>query len=117
MSPGLVACLASLCLILWGDEVLALERAALALDGPGCEASQLTVIEALKHLDGVELVETDLIPDHLLIDHDGRHVTGKALADFVNALTAAGGRCRAVVMKSCITAGLEPRVALSPPAR
>ena len=36
------------------------------------------------------------------------------LADIVNELSAPHGRCRAAVMESCITAGVEGHVASSP---
>lgn len=65
-------------------------------------------------LDGIARVETDVIPDHVLIDYDGSRLKEKALADIVNELSAPHGRCRAAVMESCITAGVEGHVASSP---
>jgi hypothetical protein len=44
-------------------------------------------------------------PNHVLIDHDGRHSTDEELAALLNRLIVAHGGCRAAVMKSCITAG------------
>ena len=73
------------------------------------------MVEALQRLEGVVKVEADLIPDHLLIDHDGRHLTEEQLAGFVNALAAAHGRCRAAVMRSCITAEFGMRATYAEP--
>ena len=61
--------------------------------------------EALEKHEGIARVEADAIPNHVLIDHDGRHSTEEELAAFLNRLTVAHGVCRAAVMKSCITAG------------
>lgn len=77
------------------------------LTGSGCRPSQQAIAEALMGLDGIARVDTDLIPDHVLIDYDGRHLRGEALADIINGLSAARGRCRAAVMQSCITAGRQ----------
>jgi hypothetical protein len=57
-----------------------------------------------------------MIPDHILVDYDGRR-TGEELADVINRLPGASGRCRAAVMQSCITAGIGPRAAHSLPER
>ena len=65
-------------------------------------------------LDGIARVETDVIPDHVLIDYDGSRLKKEALADIVNELSTPPGRCRAAVMESCITAGSEGQVASSP---
>ena len=103
-------------MVLWGDEASALERAALALAGPGCDVSQPAVVETLQRLDGIARVRADLIPDHLMVDYDGRLFTEKTLADFVNALGVTRGRCHATIMRSCVTASLGARAGLSPPA-
>ena len=60
-------------------------------------------------LDGIARVDTELIPDHVLVDYDGRSLRGEALADIINELSAARGRCHAAVMESCITAGRQDR--------
>jgi hypothetical protein len=99
--------------MLWSDTALPLERAALLLTGAGCRPSQQAIVEAFMGLDGIARVETDVIPDHVLIDYDGGRLKGEALADIVNELSAADD-CRAAVMQSCITAGIESRVVPSP---
>ena len=102
---GLAALMISLWVVLWSTEAFALERAALALSGPDCRLSHQAIIETLERLEGVTRVEVETIPDHLLVDHDGLRRTGEELAGFVNGLAALQGRCRAAVMRSCITAG------------
>ena len=69
-----------LVVVVCSEEVFALERTALALNGSGCRESRGAIIEALEHLNGVAGVETDLIPDHVLIDHDGPTVNEDRLA-------------------------------------
>ena len=54
-------------------------------------------------------VEGDLIPDHLLIDHRPGAAMGEALAAVIETVAEKGGECHAVVMRSCITAGIEGR--------
>jgi hypothetical protein len=73
------------------------------------------MVETLQRLDGVAEVKSDVIPDHLLIDHDGRRGTAE---DFVVLLNELGsrGNCRAALMQSCITAG-DPRGQGSAPER
>lgn len=97
-------CLISIGLVMWSDGVWAFERTALALTGSRCRESQTAIIEALKHLDGVARVETGLIPDHVLVDHDGRGPKDEELAAAINALGGPEGHCQAVLMRSCITA-------------
>ena len=64
-------------------------------------------------LDGIARVETNVIPDHVLIDYDGKRLNEETLADMVNELSTARGRCRAAVMQSCITAGIADRAVSS----
>ena len=78
---------------------------ALALSGSDCAVSQQEIITTLQQLEGVAKVEANVVPDHLLVDHDGTRLTGEELASYVTRLTALNGRCRAAVMESCITAG------------
>jgi hypothetical protein len=37
------------------------------------------------------------------------------LAAFINTLTGTGGECHAIVMRSCITAGIQAYPTFSPP--
>ena len=103
---GFVVCAVLVCVFPWRGEASALERAALSLTGSDCQRSQSAIIESLEHLEGVAKVEGNVIPDHLLVDHDGRRRTGDELADFLNGLPHLHGRCRAAFMKSCISAGI-----------
>ena len=104
LHSGLAAGIISLWAVLWSNEAFALERTAFSLSGSDCRLHQDT-IETLERLEGVTSVEAEIIPDHLLVDHDGLRRTGEELASFVNGLAALQGRCRAAVMQSCITAG------------
>ena len=95
----------SLWVVLWSNEAFALERAALALSGPDCRLSQQAIIETLERLEGCARVEAETIPNHVLVDHDGLHRTEKSWPASSTGLAPLQGRCRAAVMKSCITAG------------
>lgn len=117
--PHLAARLAwtgAILLLLHGN-VFAAERTALALAGDGCRPSQQAIVQALEHFDGVARVEADLLPDHLLIDHGAGAVTGEALAAYINTLSVTAGQCRAIVMRSCITTGIEARSTYTLPSR
>ena len=94
-------------LFLFHGEVFAAERTALVLAGDGCGTSQQAIVRALEHVDGVARVEADLLPEHLLIDHRAGAVTAEALAAYVNTLSATAGQCHAIVMRSCVTTGIE----------
>ncbi|HKR79870.1 MAG TPA: hypothetical protein VJR69_09240 [Nitrospira sp.] len=119
MRPHLAACLActGAILFLLHGEVFAAERTALALAGDGCRPSQQAIVQALEHFDGVARVEADLLPDHLLIDHRTGAVTGEALAAYINTLSGTTGQCHAVVMRSCISAGIEAHTTDTLPSR
>ena len=100
----LLACVLLVCVVVKAPDVLALDRAAITLSGSDCSLSQQAMINALEQLRGIVRVQADLIPNHLLVDHDGFHRTGEELADFLNQLNVRTGDCRAAVMQSCITA-------------
>ena len=106
-----------LCFVLWGHEAFALDRAALTLSGSDCALAQPAIISILERLEGVAQVDADLIPNHLLVDHDGQRRTGEELAGVVNAVVAPSGRCRATVMQSCVTAGTGTGTVRSAPKR
>src|SRR5262245_37067965 len=102
---GRATCITSVGVLLSTTEALPLERAVLALSGPSCRVSQQAIIQAIEGLEGVAQVNTDMIPDHVLIDHDGLHRTEEEWAGLLNnELTGKRGGCRAAVMKTCITA-------------
>ena len=100
---ALKACVLSVWVVLPPLDTVALERATIALSGPDCSLWHHAMTEALEKHEGIARVEADTIPNHVLIDHDGRHSTDEELAALLNRLTVAHG-CRAAVMKSCITA-------------
>jgi len=117
LRSGLAAWMISLWVVFWSNGAFALERAALTLSGSGCRLSHQNIIETLERLEGVTRVEAETIPDHLLVDHDGLRRTEEELAAFVNGLSFSQGRCRAAVMRSCITAGTGPGGARPVPGR
>ena len=102
---GIAACTVVIGVVVYSD-AFALQRAALMLSGSDCQLSDAAIIESLQRFEGVVKVETEVIPDHLLIDYDGLRRTEEELAGFVNGLPVLRGRCRAAVMQSCITAGV-----------
>ena len=81
------------------------ERIALMLSGQDCPAQQQAVIQRLAGVAGVVQVDMSMIPDHVMIDRTSDRLTAEDFAALVNDAMAAGGLCRAEVMKSCITAG------------
>lgn len=101
----LMACVLSMCIVLPAHTTFALERATLAIIGQDCSQWHDAMVEALEQLDGIARAQADVIPNHLLVDHDSLQRTAEELAGFLNRLAVAQGDCRAVVMKSCITAG------------
>jgi len=98
---ALAAAIVSARLLLGSTDAFSLERSALVLSGSACRQSHDVIIHALERLEGIAQVN-DEIPDHLLIDHDGKRRTEEELATFVISTTH--GRCHAAVMRSCITA-------------
>jgi uncharacterized protein (DUF924 family) len=54
--------------------------------------------EALEKHEGISRVGRTPFPNHVLIDHDGRHSTDEELAALLNRLIVAHGGCRAAVM-------------------
>jgi hypothetical protein len=109
---ALAAALVSARLILGSTEAFSLERSALVVSGSGCRQSHDVIIQALERLEGIAQVN-DEIPEHLLIDHDGKRRTEEELASFVNGTTH--GRCHAAVMRSCITASIQDPTIAPPP--
>lgn len=79
------------------------DRVALMLSGPDCPAVQHTLTAALQQHPGVLHVDTELMPDHVLVDIVRQGLTGETLAEAANA-TIGRSQCRAEIMKSCITA-------------
>ena len=94
----LMACVLSMCIVLPAHTTFALERATLAIIGQDCSQWHGAMVEALEQLDGIARAQADVIPNHLLVDHD-------RIGRLPQRLAVAQGDCRAVVMKSCITAG------------
>jgi hypothetical protein len=92
---------------LCAQEAFPFERSALALTGQNCRQAYPAMIDALERLEGVARVEAELVPDHVLIDHDGRRFTGDELAEIVNSVGELRGVCHAAIMRSCITTGSQ----------
>jgi hypothetical protein len=79
------------------------DRVALMLSGPDCPAVRERVTTALQQQAGVHRADPDLMPDHVLVDIVRQQVTDETVAAIANTAIG-GGRCRAEIMKSCITA-------------
>ena len=80
------------------------ERITLMLSGPDCPSIRQRITTALYQQSSVLNVDPDLMPDHVLVDIVQSTLTDTTLA--ATAHTAIdGARCRADIMKSCITAG------------
>ena len=109
---ALAAAVVSASLILGSPEAFSLERSALVVSGSGCRQSHDVIIQALEQLEGIAQVN-DEIPEHLLIDHDGKRRTEEELASFVKGTTH--DRCHAAVMRSCITASVQDPTIGPPP--
>lgn len=81
------------------------DRVALMLSGPDCPSVQKMMAATLRQQTGVLHVDTDLIPDHVLVDIVRQELTAATVA--VTANTAmSGSQCRAEIMTSCITANM-----------
>jgi hypothetical protein len=80
------------------------DRVALMLSGPDCPSVQKMMASTLRQQTGVLHVDTDLMPGHVLVDIVRSTLTDKILVARANAAID-GARCRAEIMKSCITAG------------
>ena len=80
------------------------DRVALMLSGPDCPSVQKMMASTLRQQSGVLHVDTDLMPDHVLVDIVRPHLTEEELTAIANQAIS-GGQCRADIMKSCITAG------------
>jgi hypothetical protein len=73
------------------------------LSGPDCPAVRDRATTALQQHTGVLHVNTDLMPDHALVDIVRQEQTEDMVAVTANKAMR-GSQCRAEIMKSCITA-------------
>lgn len=81
------------------------DRVALMLIGSDCAAVLPQIVTDLTRQSGVQRVDPDLVPDHLMIDHVSQQLSESDLVTIANTAIAGGVQCHAEVMKSCITAG------------
>ena len=111
MSHGRTTLLIGLLLFLLTDDAARAEsahdRVALMLSGPDCRSVQKRMAAALQQRTGVLHVDTDLMPDHVLIDIVRQELTEETVAVTANQAMR-GSQCRAEIMKSCITADMAP---------
>lgn len=80
----------------------AMERVAFQFTGP-CTAQQRQLLSSLSAMDGIRSVDVTSIPDHALVDIDGRLISADDLASMVRRLMNET-TCRAEPMESCISA-------------
>lgn len=83
-------------------------RITLMLSGTGCESSRHDIETTIRRFTGVQTVDGQSIPGHLLIDVDKGRLTGEELAHKVTELGTEQRPCRSTVMESCITASFLP---------
>lgn len=100
--------LAGLLICLPGNTFAMQERVTLMLTGPACPESHRIIDRALNQTAGVQHVDIEAVPDHVLVDIETETVSAEALADQLNSILAAQPSCRAEVMKSCISADPRP---------
>lgn len=81
------------------------ERVALFLSGQDCPSSRRSIAVELAHIQGVIRVDVESVPDHVLVDVVNGLVTPDDLLTAARRAAREGVRCRAEVMKSCISAG------------
>jgi hypothetical protein len=81
------------------------DRVALMLSGPDCPSVQKMMASTLRQQTGVLHVDTDLMPDHVLVDIARQELTEETVAVTANKAMS-GSQCRAEIMKSCITADM-----------
>ncbi|WP_146216196.1 hypothetical protein [Nitrospira lenta] len=67
----------------------------------------------LRQQTGILHVDTELMPDHVLVDIVRQELTEEAVAIIANTAMR-GSQCRVEIMKSCITAGLPAQDIDSP---
>ncbi len=80
------------------------DRIALMLSGPDCPSAQRLMAASLQQQTGVLHVDTDLMPDHVLVDIVRQELTEDTVIAIAKVAIGAV-QCRAEIMKSCITAG------------
>ena len=79
------------------------DRVALMLSGPDCSSVQALMVSTLQQHTGILYVDTDLMPDHVLIDIVRQELNEETVAVTANKAMS-GNQCLAEIMKSCITA-------------
>ncbi len=90
-------------------------RTTLMLTGQDCSNSRPTIVKALEQSEGIRQVYPNLMPDHLLVDHNSQELTEDQILAIVSTAFGEGRTCRAELMKSCISANPIPhRITASP---
>lgn len=84
------------------------ERVALFLLGQGYPSFHRSLAAELAQVPGVTRVESDSVPDHVLIDVVSGQVTSEDLLAVAPRHLLPGMRCRIEIMQSCISAGSVP---------
>lgn len=74
------------------------------LIGDACVSVHPELVSTLSRQAGVQQVDPDLVPNHVLIDYARQQLSESELVTLANAALA-GAQCQAEIMKSCITAG------------
>lgn len=81
------------------------ERVALFLSGQDCPSFHRSLTAELAQVPGVTGVDSDSVPDHVLIDVVSARVAPEELLATARRRVGSDTRCRVEIMKSCISAG------------
>jgi hypothetical protein len=98
-------CMASLCSYPSLSTAQPVERIALQLHGPRCNAQQTNILSVLSPLPGVRGVDLSSVPGHALIDLDTGDLSPQNLIETVRELWHDDAACLVEPMQSCISAG------------
>lgn len=92
------------CLVSPVRAATSLERVAISLSGQDCPSFSRTVAAALAQVPGVSHVDSDSVPDHVLVDVASALATPEALLEAAARGIEPRVRCQVDIMRSCITA-------------
>lgn len=84
------------------------ERVALSLSGPDCSSQRQSIGAALVKISGVDHVDPESVPDHVLVDVVRGAVTPEALTAAAAGGLPSSAQCQVEIMKSCISAEPSP---------
>ena len=84
------------------------ERVALSLSGPDCSSQHQSIVAALARISGVSHVDSESVPDHVLVDVVHGAVPPEELTAAAARSLPPNAQCLVAIMKSCISANPSP---------